>query len=120
MGVDLPHEGNPVFLGFLERYVKRFGGPRPLGCYPAHMYDIGRALAEGIAAARPVNPKGVKAGLETVRMLPATMGAPGTVIGFAPYDHRGYKGEYLVLRGYRNGVEGLAEELFADLLDEPT
>jgi hypothetical protein len=63
-----------------------------------------------------VNPRGVKGGLEQVRMLPAAMGAPGTVIGFAPYDHRGYKGDYLVLRGYRDGVEGLAEQLFADAL----
>ncbi len=45
------------------------------------------------------------------------MGAPGTVLGFGPYDHRGYKGDYLVLRGLRRGKEGLAEELFADLLD---
>ncbi len=116
VGVDLPHEENPVFRAFLDRYVKRFGGPRPFGCYPAHLYDIGRALAEAIGRARPVTPKGVKAGLEQVRMLPATMGGPGTVIGFAPYDHRGYKGDYLVLRGYRNGREGLAEELFADVM----
>jgi ABC-type branched-subunit amino acid transport system substrate-binding protein len=116
VGVDLPHEGNQVFTGFMERYVKRYGGARPFGCYPAHMYDIGRTLAEAIAAARPVNPRGVKGGLEQVRMLPAAMGAPGTVIGFAPYDHRGYKGDYLVLRGYRDGVEGLAEQLFADAL----
>ncbi len=116
VGVDLPHEENPVFTAFLDRYVERFGGPRPFGCYPAHLYDIGRALAEAIGRARPVTPKGVKAGLEQVRMLPATMGGPGTVIGFAPYDHRGYKGDYLVLRGYRNGTEGLAEDLFADLL----
>ncbi len=118
VGVDLPHEKNPVFTAFLDRYVKRYGGPRPFGCYPAHMYDIGRALAEAIGRARPVTPKGVKRGLEQVRMLPATMGGPGTVIGFAPYDHRGYKGDYLVLRGYRNGTEGLAEDLFAELLTD--
>jgi branched-chain amino acid transport system substrate-binding protein len=50
--------------------------------------------------------------LEQVRMLPATMGAPGTVIGFGPYDHRGYKGsDYLVLRTVHNGREGLVEDL---------
>ncbi len=47
-GVDLPHEHNDVFIDFMQRYVARFGGPRPFGCYPAHLYDIGRALAEAI------------------------------------------------------------------------
>jgi len=112
VGVDLPHEGNQVWAGFLNRYVKRFGGPPPVSCYPAHMYDIGRALSEGLAFARPVSPDGLRRGLEQVRMLPATMGAPGTVIGFGPYDHRGYKGsDYLVLRTVHNGREGLVEDL---------
>jgi branched-chain amino acid transport system substrate-binding protein len=112
VGVDLPHEGNQVWAGFLDRYVKRFGGAPPIGCYPAHLYDIGRSIAEGLAQARPVSPEGLRRGLEQVRMLPATMGAPGTVIGFGPYDHRGYKGsDYLVLRTVRNGREGLVEDL---------
>ena len=50
-------------------------------------------------------------------MLPASMGGPGTVLGFGPSDHRGYKGDYLVLRGLRHGKEGLADELFGDVLD---
>ncbi|MEB3071683.1 ABC transporter substrate-binding protein [[Mycobacterium] vasticus] len=112
VGVDLPHEGNRVWSGFLNRYTKRFGGSPPVCCYPAHLYDMGRALAEGIALARPVSPEGLRHGLEQVRMLPAAMGAPGTVIGFGPYDHRGYKGsDYLVLRTVRNGREGLVEDL---------
>ncbi len=47
VGVDLPHEENPVFTGFLDRYVRRYGGPRPFGCYPAHMYDIGPSARRG-------------------------------------------------------------------------
>ncbi|MET0986573.1 MAG: ABC transporter substrate-binding protein [Steroidobacteraceae bacterium] len=110
VGVDLLHEGNAVFQAFLDRYVKRFGGPRPFNCYPAHMYDIGRVLAEGISHARPVTPKGLKRGLEQVRMLPATMGAPGTVMSLAPYDHRAYKSpDYLVLRTVKNGKERLVD-----------
>jgi len=101
-----------VWSGFLTRYSRRFGGAPPVCCYPAHMYDMGRAIAEGIALARPVSPEGLRRGLERVRMLPATMGAPGTVIGFGPYDHRGYKGsDYLVLRTVRDGREGLVDEL---------
>lgn len=112
VGVDLPHEGNRVWSAFLDRYVKRYGGAPPVCCYPAHMYDIGRVLAEGLSRARPVTPKGLKHGLEQVRMLPATMGSPGTVIGFGPYDHRGYKGaDYLVLRGVKNGREALVSDL---------
>ena len=109
-GVDLPHEGNAVFRAFRQRFAKRYGTPEPFCCYPAHMYDMGRALAEAIARARPVTPKGVKRGLEQVRLLPATMGAPGTVISFGPYDHRGYKGaDYLVLRTVRDGREFVVE-----------
>ncbi|WP_207386752.1 ABC transporter substrate-binding protein [Frankia sp. Cppng1_Ct_nod] len=116
VGVDLPHEGNKVFQGFQDRYVARFGGAKPYGCYPAHMYDMGRVLAEGIARARPVTPEGLAKGLEKVRMVPATMGAPGTVLGFGPYDHRGYKGsDYLVLRTVLGGREGLVEELMPGL-----
>jgi branched-chain amino acid transport system substrate-binding protein len=112
VGVDLPHEGNQVWTGFLQRYVKRFGGAPPVGCYPAHLYDLGRAVAEGLAFARPVTPEGLRRGLEQVRMLPATMGGPGTVIGFGPSDHRGYKGaDYLVLRTVRDGKEGLVGDL---------
>ncbi|MFN2539695.1 MAG: ABC transporter substrate-binding protein [Mycobacteriales bacterium] len=112
VGVDLPHEGNEVFRGFQDRYVARFGGPKPYGCYPAHFYDMGRVLAEGIARSRPVTPEGLQKGLEKVRMVPSTMGSPGTVIGFGPYDHRGYKGaDYLVLRTVLGGREGLVEEL---------
>jgi len=114
VGVDLPHEGNPFFQAFLERYAKRYGGPAPFNCYPAHLYDFGRLLAEGIARARPLTPEGVKRGLEQVRMVPSTLGAPGTVMSLGPYDHRAYKGPgYLVLRTMRNGVEGLVETLGA-------
>lgn len=110
VGVDLPHEGNKVFQGFLKRYSARFGGEPPFNCYPAHMYDMGRLLAEGIARARPVTPEGLKKGLEQVRMIPATVGAPGTVMSFGPYDHRAYKGaNYLVLRTVKNGIERLVE-----------
>ncbi|MGE0387548.1 MAG: ABC transporter substrate-binding protein [Gammaproteobacteria bacterium] len=112
VGIDQPHEGNKIFQAYLDRYVKRFGGPRPFNCYPALMYDIGRVLAEAISRARPVTPKGMKRALEQVRMLPATMGAPGTVLSFGPYDHRGYKHpDYLVLRTLQNGREGLVDDL---------
>jgi hypothetical protein len=38
------------------------------------------------------------------------------VIGFGPYDHRGYKGaDYLVLRTVKDGREGLVSELMPGL-----
>ena len=112
VAIDLPHERNERFLGFLDRYEKLFG-ERVFNCYPAHMYDMAWTLAIAISRARPVTPAGVKKALEGVRMLPTTMGSPGTVMSFGPYDHRGYKGgEYLVLRAMKNGVEGLVEDVW--------
>lgn len=106
VGVDLPHEGNQVFQKFLDRYVARFGGEKPFNCYPAHYYDMGRFIAEGISRARPVTPVGLQRALENVRMLPATMGGPGTVISAGARDHRCYKGaDYLVLRTVQDGEE---------------
>ncbi len=112
VAIDLPHERNQRFLGFLDRYAQRFG-QRVFNCYPAHMYDMAWTLAIAISRARPVTPAGVKTALEGVRMLPTTMGSPGTVMSFGPYDHRGYKGaEYLVLRTMKDGVEGLVEDVW--------
>jgi branched-chain amino acid transport system substrate-binding protein len=106
-GVDCLDEANPAWRAFARRYSARFGGDQPVNCYPAHMYDIGRLVAEGISRARPVTPQGLKRGLEQVRMLPAVAGGPGNVISVGPHDHRAYKGaEYLVVRTVQQGREG--------------
>jgi ABC-type branched-subunit amino acid transport system substrate-binding protein len=72
----------------------------PVGC---GAYDMGRLLAEGIARAQHLTRAGVKDGLERVKQLDATSGIEGTTMGFGTYDHAALKGQYLVLREWRDG-----------------
>ena len=66
-------------------------------------YDIGRLVGEGLARAVHLTGPGVKDGLEQVKRLPAASGYEGTLMGFGPWDHAALKGEYLVLREWRDG-----------------
>ena len=36
-------------------------------------------------------------------MMPSAAGGPRTNITFGPYDHRGYKGDYLVMKRIKGG-----------------
>ncbi|MGE0384990.1 MAG: ABC transporter substrate-binding protein [Gammaproteobacteria bacterium] len=101
-GIDQYDERNEHFVSFLERFEKRFGR-RPVHCYAPLAYDTGRVLAEALAMAKPLSRDGLRDALERVRMLPAATGSPGTHISFAPYEHRGFKGPYIVLRQIRGG-----------------
>jgi branched-chain amino acid transport system substrate-binding protein len=103
VGVDQYDERNPAFMAMLDRFAARFDGRRPMHCYTAQGYDMGNALAHGIARAKPLSRDGVRVGLESVRRVPATAGGANNVISFGPYDHRGYKGDYITLRRVRNG-----------------
>ncbi|HJQ85335.1 MAG TPA: branched-chain amino acid ABC transporter substrate-binding protein, partial [Candidatus Binatia bacterium] len=60
-------------------------------------------IAEGIARANLLTPRGVKEGLEKVRMLPAVNGGPRTHMSLGPYDHKAYKGDWLVIRKIEGG-----------------
>ena len=102
-GVDQYDERNPAFMGMLDRFAARFDGRRPMHCYTAQGYDMGSALAHGISRAKPMSRDGVRIGLENVRRVPATAGGADNVISLGPYDHRGYKGDYITLRRVRNG-----------------
>ena len=66
-------------------------------------YDTARLIAEGIARAPLLTPKGVKEGLEKVRLLPAVNGGPRTHMSLGPYDHKAYKGDWLVIRKIEGG-----------------
>jgi branched-chain amino acid transport system substrate-binding protein len=90
-GVDQYDPHNPATQAFLDRYEKEHG-ERPEHSYATHGYDWGMTLVEALHFARPATPVGVRAALESVRNLPAVTGSAGTVIGFGPHDHRGYKG----------------------------
>ena len=48
-------------------------------------------------------PDGVRQGLERVRMLPAVNGGPRTHMSCGPFDHKAYKGDWLLLRKVESG-----------------
>src|SRR2546425_12322433 len=70
-------------------------------------YDTARLIAEGLARAPLLTPRGVKEGLEKVRLLPAVNGGPRTHLSLGPYDHKAYKGDWLVSRGVEGGRAGV-------------
>jgi branched-chain amino acid transport system substrate-binding protein len=45
----------------------------------------------------------VGAGIERIKMMPSALGGPRTYLEFGPYDHRGYKGDFLIMKQLRNG-----------------
>lgn len=108
IGVDQVHEDNRVYAAVRERFSKRFDGRKPFHCYAALGYDMAHVVALALSRAAEKTPEGIKRALETIRLVPAASGGPGTVISFAPHDRRGFKGgEYLVLRTVKDGREQL-------------
>lgn len=108
IGVDQFDERNEQFTDLLDRFEKRFDGRRPVHCYTAQGYDMGNVVAHGLSLAKPLSRDGLRRGLEQVRRVPATVGGPGNAISFGPYDHRGYKGDYIVMRQIVDGRNVLA------------
>jgi ABC-type branched-subunit amino acid transport system substrate-binding protein len=103
-GVDqLGEDGaNPNYDALMERYRARFGRASR-NVVVALGYDTARAAMLGIANASMAIPSEVKLGLEQIKWMPCTNGGPGCYVTFAPYDHRGYKGDFLTIRELRGG-----------------
>ncbi|MET0377728.1 MAG: ABC transporter substrate-binding protein, partial [Spongiibacteraceae bacterium] len=101
-GIAQIHEGNATLTAVLDRFEKRYGR-RPAHAFTALGYDLGHMLALGLSQARPHSRDGLKQALEKIRRIPTAVGTPGTHMGFLPWDHRGYKGGYLLLREIRDG-----------------
>ena len=57
----------------------------------------------GGVGSRHLTRAGVKEGLERVKRIPAAMGVDGTWMGFGLWDRAALKGEFLVLREWRDG-----------------
>ncbi len=72
----------------------------PIGCAA---YDIGRLIGTALDNCDHLTRAGVLDALRRVKRLPAATGMPGTLMGFGQYDHAALKGEYLVLREWRDG-----------------
>jgi ABC-type branched-subunit amino acid transport system substrate-binding protein len=67
-------------------------------------FDIGSVLGRALGRMTPATRAGLRAAIETVRGVPASSGAPGNLITFGPWDHRGFKGVYQVLRRAEGGT----------------
>ena len=72
----------------------------PIGCCA---YDIGRLVGAAAHRADAISPAGLRVGLERVKQLPATSGYDGTLMGFGVQDRGALKGQFLVLRAWRDG-----------------
>jgi len=99
LGVD---GENPNYDAMLGRFQARFGR-LSRNVVVALSYDSARAALSGIANALIPIPEEVRAGLEKIKWMPCTNGGPATYLTFAPYDHRGYKGDFLTIRELRGG-----------------
>jgi len=102
VGVDQMSEANPLLGPLFDRFEQRYGKRRD-HTVTALSYDTARLIAEGLGRAPLLTPKGLKEGLERVRMLPAVNGGPRTHMSLGPYDHKAYKGDWLLLRKIRGG-----------------
>jgi branched-chain amino acid transport system substrate-binding protein len=121
-GIDLYDQANVVGQDFLDRFEKRFGY-RPENYFAVNAYDTGQLLAQGIGRARPLSTEGVRSGLEAVKMLPGASGGPGTMLGYAPYAHRGWLAQdYLVISRVQAGFadEGLMSRASTEVVHHMT
>jgi branched-chain amino acid transport system substrate-binding protein len=82
------------------RELSRLSAAGPIG---VAAYDIGRLLGEALVRCGHLTRDGLLEGLERVKRLPASSGHEGTIMGFGGWDHAALKGEYLVLRSWRDG-----------------
>jgi ABC-type branched-subunit amino acid transport system substrate-binding protein len=96
--VDVVDDGNPVRQQLAARDERADSGP--ITCAG---YDIGRLVGEALARADHLTRAGVAEALRRVKRLPAATGRPGTLMGFGTYDHAALKGEFLVLREWKDG-----------------
>jgi ABC-type branched-subunit amino acid transport system substrate-binding protein len=108
IGLDQISERNKVCAAMLDRFEKRYGR-RPFHAYAAIGWDTANVLAIGTARSKPHWREGFKVGLEKVRWLPSAVGGPASFISIGLFDHRGYKGNYLLLREIRNGVDQIVD-----------
>lgn len=102
VGVDQMSEHNPLLRPTFDRFARAIG-KRADHTVTALTYDTARLIAEGLARAPLLTPEGLKQGLEKVRMLPAVNGGPRTHMSLGPYDHKAYKGDWLLLRRVEGG-----------------
>jgi ABC-type branched-subunit amino acid transport system substrate-binding protein len=65
--------------------------------------DMGRLLVEALAGAEILTRTGVKEAFERIKCLPASLGLPGTTMGFGHWDRAALKGGFILLRRWEGG-----------------
>ncbi len=65
--------------------------------------DLGRLLAEALANTESLTRRGIRDALERIKCLPATLGLPGTTMGFGHWERAALKDGFLVLRRWEGG-----------------
>jgi ABC-type branched-subunit amino acid transport system substrate-binding protein len=114
VGIDQLCPQNPHVEPFRARYEKRYGAQPPMwpNAIPLLAYDTARVLVEALHRAPLLSGPGLKDGLERIRFLPAATGGPRTHIACSPYDHKMFKGDWLLygkVSGGKLELEGLFE-----------
>jgi ABC-type branched-subunit amino acid transport system substrate-binding protein len=105
--VDTVSDDNSMRAELATRSRRSAAGPIGVAAY-----DIGRLLGEALARSAHLTRDGVRDALERVKQLPATSGMDGTTMGFGHWDHGALKGQYLVLRRWKDGKSVQLDENF--------
>ncbi len=104
-GIDQYDERNTRLADMLARRKQATGEALVANSATSSGYDIGKCIAIALSRMETATPEALASALETIRMLPAVTGGPGTYITFGPHDHRGFKGlDYLNVRVAKNGA----------------
>src|SRR3989475_13056374 len=101
-GIDQMCEQTPRLQPMLDRFAARHGKRRD-HTVTALSYDTARLIAEGLARAPLLTPRGVKEGLEKVRLLPAVNGGPHTHMRLRASDTKASKSDRFVIRRGEGG-----------------
>ena len=112
VGIDQYCPENPAVETFRAAFERRYGTEPPMwpNAIPLLAYDTARVIAEALHRAPILTGPGVKDGLERIRFLPCVTGGPRTHIACSPYDHKMFKGDWLLYGRVRAGkleFEGL-------------
>ena len=114
VGIDQYCPENPLVEPFRASFERRYGEAPPTwpNAIPLLAYDTARVMTEALHRAPLLTGPGVKDGLERIRFLPSSTGGPRTHIACSPYDHKMFKGDWLLYGKVEVGklrFEGLFE-----------
>jgi branched-chain amino acid transport system substrate-binding protein len=101
VGPSVWDEKNSMCSKLIDSWEAKFGSRVGVfrECIGVAYYDAARLLFEALGEARIRTRSGLRDGLERVHYLSASSGAPSTIMGFTPYEHRAYHGaDTIVLR----------------------